>query len=126
MRRVKFKAVRVDHDGIRRSIYAKGKYCLKYPKNTIVRAREGTLGVGVFKTRKQAEMFLKRYTIFATAVKIIRVRPVGRGNNVDILSHSILSISLDYFYKRINSLYKVNTTNPPPGTIFYPAVEVLE
>jgi len=125
MRRVRFKVVRADRHDFRCSIYAKGKYCLKYPKNTIVRARKGTLGVAVFKTRIQAEKFLKVYIIL-TAVKIIRVRPVGRGKTVDIISHSLLPIYLDYFYERTNRMYKVNTSRPPPGTIFYPAVEVIE
>ena len=124
MRKVKFKVVRTDY-GISCSVYAEGKYCLKFLKGTIARARKRTFGVAVFETRGQAEMFIKGYFLSAN-VKIIRVRPVGRGSTVNVISSSVTSTSLDYFYGRINKLYEVNTTNPPSGTIFYPAVEVLE
>ena len=122
MRRVKFKVVKVDLEGNRRSVLAKGKYCIMYPKNTIVRAIEGTLGVAVFKTRKQAEAFMEEFFFSATDKRIIRVCPVGHGNNVAELSLSITSDSLNCFYER----KIVDTTKPPSGTIFYPAVEVLE
>jgi len=121
MRRVKFKVVMVDPKGNRQSVLAKGKYCIMYLKNTIVRAREGTLGVAVFETRHQAARFRKVYAL-ALITKIIRVRPVGHGNNVAELSRSISSASLDCFYKRKH----VETMIPPPGTMFYPAVEVIE
>jgi len=122
MRRVKFKVVKVDYEGNRWSVYAKGKYCIMYSKNTIVRAIKGTLGVAVFETRYQAEMFMREFFFSASNKKVIRVVPVGRGNNVAELSQFITSDSLDCFYERKN----VDTTKPPSGTMFYPAVEVIE
>jgi len=125
MRRVKFKVVDVFDRGKRCSIYARGKYSLDYVKGTIVRAIKGTLGVAVFKTRKQAENFSD-----CNYHKIIRVVPVGRGRTVKIVSRGLDPLSFNYFYiyrrKRGGYPFDVKIISPPPGTVFYPAVEVIE
>jgi len=119
MRRVKFKLVYVDSRGQRHRAFASGKYNRNYSKGTIVRAREGTLGVAVFKTRKQTEEF--QGTI-GTHYKIIHVLPIGRGKTVKYICTAQSEISLDFFYKEKLEAHLV----PPSGTIFYPVVEVLD
>ena len=119
MRRIKFKVVYVSNGGKRYSVLAGGNYRLDYSENSIVRAREGTLGVAVFKTRKQADAFHKG----RPNQEIICVRPVGRGKTVKSVCGNQSEIELDNFYdKRLMSL----TILPPLGSIFYPAVEVLD
>ena len=117
MRRVKFKVVYVSNDDKRYSAFAKGKYNLYYPKGAIVRAREGTLGVAVFETRYQAESFQRR-----RPYEIIRVRPIGRGKIVDFIYRNQSETGLDKFYNKNLAPSMVS----PCGTVFYPAVEVLE
>lgn len=122
MRRVKFKVVSIDYEGKRSSAFTRGNYSLDYPENSIVRARTGTLGVAVFKTRKQAEYFLR--TASRIVLRIIRVYPVGRGKTVKVVCDYPMECSLDNFYNEEERLYIPMA--PPRGTIFYPAVEVLE
>ena len=119
MRRVKFKMVYVDSRGRRHSAFASGKYNRNYSKGATVRAREGTLGVAVFKTKKQAEAFQGK---IGTHYKIISVLPIGRKKTVEYICNAQSERSLDFFY---NEKLGANLV-PPPGTIFYPAVEVLE
>jgi len=126
MRRVKFKAVRVV--GERRvSAYARGAYCLNYLKDSVVRAREETLGIAVFGRRSDAEKFCYRTV---TKFNIIRVLPVGRGRTVEMVSQS--TYMLDIFYSDIVKHHRIPRDpnlilmKPPRGTIFYPAVEVIE
>ena len=124
MRKVKFKVVRVEGNGRRRSVYAEGGYCLDYPKGEIIFAKKDTLGVSVFQTRRDAtKFFSSRFKFFG--LEIIRVRPIGRGKIVDVISRFTRHPSLNRFYSRRERLF-VDVMRPPPGTIFYPAVEVLE
>ena len=125
MRKVKFRLVIVDSKGRRHSIFARDSYDLEYPVGSIVRAREETLGVSVFKTKKQAEKFRGKY--FEPHFKMIRVRPIGCGKVVKLICTNQNEIDLNVFYRR--NLYRSiveATQTPPPGTIFYPAVEVLD
>ena len=103
MRRVKFKVVCIGYQGTRRSAYAEGMYDLYYPKDEIVRAKEDTLGIAVFRTRKYAERFC---SVRSTAIrlKIIRVRPVGRGKTVNTISRFTNPSSLRCFYERASRL----------------------
>ena len=121
MRKVKFKVVKVDYHGRRHSIFAKGSYSLEYPKDVTVRAIPGTLGVAVFGMRRQAENFL----VSGLDQKIIRVRPVGRGKIVKFVCDYPTEKYLDVFYRYRSTIQK-NLTWTPPGTMFYPAVEVIE
>jgi len=124
MRRVKFKVVSVDRKGNRNSAFASGKYNLNYPKDSIVRAGEETLGVAVFQTRKRAERFIKN--CFALLpLQIIRVRPVGRGMIVTLVCDPSTEFELSTFYNKERGFY-CTKISPPSGTIFYPAVEVIE
>ena len=122
MRKVKFKVVHIETRGFRTSAYAEGDYSLDYPKGAIVRARVGTLGVAVFQTRQQARRFTQCFSGFRT-LRVIRVRPVGSGKAIKVLSYFTSAVSIDSFYQKDS---RVETRKPPPGTIFYPAVEVLD
>jgi len=123
MRKVKFKVVDV-YRGKRCSIYARGNYRLIYSKGRVVRARKGTLGVAVFETRYQAENFCN-----SDPHNIIRVVPIGRGRTVDTISRDLDPSSFNDFYvcmKKGYYTFDVETMKPPSGTVFYPAVKVLE
>ncbi len=122
MRRVKFRLVRVTRRGRRHSIFAEGSYDLEYPKGEVVRAIEGTLGVSVFKTRKQAESFQDRYF----DLELIHVRPIGRVKTVELICTDPREIQLDIFYDGQGYVNCVSESHVPPGTMFYPAVEVLD
>jgi len=118
MRRVKFKVVRM-FCGVRCSAFISGEYSLDYPKGATVRAREGTLGVAIFKTKKHAKMFTKGHR----NLKIIHVRPIGRGRSIKIVCDIMFEHDLVLFYRDMRNIY---LRKVPPGTIFYPAVEVLD
>jgi len=127
MRRVKFKVVRVIGEQ-RFSAYAQGDYSLQYTKNSIVRAREGTLGIAVFGRKEEAKTFCDRMSFF----KVVRVLPVGRGRTVKVISNNQSDRLLDIFYRYIAKYQGIPRSSilipmaPPRGTMFYPAVEVLE
>ncbi len=121
MRKVKFKVVNINCSGRRFSAFAEGSYSLQFPKGSIVRAREETLGVSVFKTRKQAESFQNRYFL----LKIIRVCPIGQGKTVKLICSDTREFDLDAYYS-ISGNMIVRKSLVPTGTIFYPAVEVLD
>jgi len=123
MRKVKFKVVDF-YKSKRCSLYARGNYRLIYSEGTIVRARKGTLGVAVFETRKQAVDCHD-----SNFHKIIRVVPIGRGRTVDTISRDLNPSSFNDFYvcmKKGYYTFDVETMKPPSGTVFYPAVKVLE
>lgn len=126
MRRVKFKAVRIM--GERRfSAYACGDYCLNYLKNSIVRARRGTIGIAVFGRKGEAKKFCE-----GTNFEIIQVLPVGRGKTVKVISGKQSDNMLDFFYRCLERHQGIPRDSdfipmaPPRGTMFYPAVEVLD
>jgi len=124
MRRVKFKVVSVDCKGNRNSAFASGMYNLNYPKDSIVRAREETLGVAVFQTRKRAERFIMN-CFTHLPLQVVRVLPVGRGMIVTLVCDPSTEFELSTFYNKKPRFY-CTKISPPSGTIFYPAVEVLE
>ena len=122
MRRVKFKVIDIKFGSGRHSAFAKGKYELEYPVGTIVRCVEGTFGVSVFKTKRQAESFRSRRTF----LKVIRVCPIGRGKTIRILSSHISELGLKNFYIKKEYTSRGDGRIAPSGTIFYPAVKVLD
>jgi len=114
------------------SCYATGKYQLKYKKNTIVTAKEGTLGIAVFEKRHQAEDFIEK-ECFGCSSRIIRVSSIGHGKRYRFVCPEQDAPSLDNFYhrhaKNLSALLKAAILAPhiqsPPGTIFYQQVKVL-
>ena len=102
----------------RHSSYAEGKFRLEYFKGKVVKAEPETLGIMVFDTFKNANLFIHNNTL---AYKIIKVRPIGRGKKEPTICSCISEGAINYFYTS-----KYRGCSPPPGTICYPAVEVLE
>lgn len=99
------------------------KYVNIYTKGETIHAVKSTLGIFVFHTRKQAKAFIAKYVI-KHITKILRVRPIGRGKvpKVIVQAGACHTHIIDFYI----DLYQVITTNPPTGTICYPAVEVLD
>ena len=99
----------------RSSCYACGDFRLEYLKGTTVKAIPGTLGIMVFDTYENAD-------VFATYKHhIVKVKPIGRGKKRPSICTWTGTIDLNYFYEDKNK-----GIHSPPGTICYPAVEVLE
>lgn len=99
-------------------INARSKYCLTYIKDTIVKAPEGTLGIMVFKTKKDAELFAECHDDNSIIKKVV---PIGRGRSPETISRKVGTRELNEFYKT-GSMIQV----PPSGTICYPEVIVVD
>jgi len=114
---IRYKVVTDDRKSMNRSC---GSYELEYIRETKVFGKEGTLGVFCFKTKKDATEFIlaNEYTRSKYGLRILRVRPIGRGKVPKyVLSGNIqTSILVDDY----------TDSEPPKGTICYPAVEVLD
>ncbi len=122
----------------RLSCYAKGNYQLEYRKNTIVTAKEGTLGIAVFERKYQAKDFLKKEFSPHNVFEIIRVHSIGRGKRYHFACNTQESESLSNFYHMYknnldiflepssNLRNSVHVLQIPDGTIFYQQVKVLE
>jgi len=116
------------------SCYATGDYQLTYSENTVVTAKEGTLGIGVFERRYQAKNFMQR-EFSANSCRILRVISIGRGKRYRFVCESQDTSNLDIFYRRhrggLNALLEnlfspVNSMSSPLGTIFYQQIKVLK
>jgi len=130
---IRYKVVRQNF-GHRYSCYAVGRYRLSYRKNTIITAKEGTLGIAVFERIHQAKKFIAEE--WGRSYIIIRVSSIGRGKRYRFACTLQDEQNLDIFYgrhtKNLSALLKVNISEYgsllqcPPGTIFYQQVKVLE
>jgi hypothetical protein len=105
-------------------------YHLKYPKGEVVRAPEGSLGIMTFDSLARAESFswLCR-SERAAAVKILKVRPLGKGVRIKKVSRLAPEYFKAFYKKRAKQKYDhrwVRTVDVPRGTICYKAVEVLD
>ncbi len=105
----------------RKSIYAQGSYTLVYDKDTIVKAIKGSLGVMVFKRRRQAKRFMDQ-RLMRASMMIIRVRTFSRGVVPKRISAQVSDYSIKNFYSEVWS----TETAPPVGTICYDRVGVLD
>lgn len=124
MRKVRFKVVITNR---RISYYAQGKYCKIYNKGETVTAEKHTIGIAVFKRKQNAEKFIDRHVVG----QIITVEPIGRGKTFSLVFGSQDEDSLNFFYHELSKCPKfldfaINRSITPKGTIFYPAVEVLD
>lgn len=115
-RRYKYKVTRETNY----SFAAPGEYGRFYEKDTNVYAKNGTLGIMVFKRLKDAEQFIKLERMKREFIKIKKVIPIGRGHTP---KHIAAYVNLDEFYDPQRT---VATQTPPPGTICYPGVFVCE
>lgn len=116
---IRYKVVLVD----RGSTFAQGKYRLEYIKGKIVKAIKGTLGIMVFKRRREAEHYKRKYLDYGKTGIILRVETLSRGKTVWSLCHLFSSIELDLFYSGHHNPYAYPS---PPGTMCYDKVKVLD
>ena len=95
-------------------------YSRVYLFDQVVKAKFGTLGIFTFDTKKRAQDF----KINTPEMKIIKVEGIGQGQRPKQISLACNSkLQLDDFYA---GNYCRGTVPPPPGTVCYPAVKVLE
>lgn len=108
------------------SSFAQDSFRLIYKKGTVVKAIAGSLGIFVFKRKKDAEEWIRTCVDRKTWASIIkRVIPIGRGKQVMRIcagteDHVLLKYYLEDHYKNFNYMF------PPDGTIVYPAVRVID
>ena len=102
-------------------IYNPSVYINTYERDTVVRAKEGSLGIFTFKTKKAAREFIERYGSLKH-ITILRVKPIGKGKTPTeiVLGGSVLNSILDFYSGKF-----CKKVPPPQGTICYPAVKVL-
>jgi hypothetical protein len=102
------------------------KFSLLYEKDQNVYAPEGTLGIMVFKTKKDAERWILSWRETGVRWKIKRVIPIGRGSTPVEISAWALTEDLEDFYNSEYRLDKASLEPPLPGCICYPAVFVID
>lgn len=122
MRKYKYKVVKKKSN---KSCIVNGnsKFCLTYEKDTYVKALEKTLGIMVFKTRQDAELWMEGWRNVEDCWKIKRVIPIGRGKTPSEISKYISSQYLRHFYK---DYWMDERISPVSGTICYPGVYVVD
>ena len=91
----------------------------RYLKGKIVKAKSGSLGLFTFDTKKHAKEFANDSMMIWL---ILKVKSIGRGRKPKKISTIYTEDNLNMFYA--NDTFRF-TEKPPPGTICYPAVEVL-
>ena len=136
MPKAKWKVTNLD----RTSIQMTDKYQKYYKENTVVKANKGSLGIMVFKTKRQAERWADDR--FGNSSMVLKVLPIGKGKVPKLIS---TPNHINIFYKHLSRLLtqempesysggniKYNDEDisialwpVPPGTICYPAVKVL-
>ena len=119
---IRYKVVNPD----RTSIYAYGKYQIKYDKGIVV-APKNSLGMMVFKTRTRANEWASQ-NISSKNFKILKVRGLTRGKSPKIVSICYRPEAIDEFWKYRFLMKPPNGVHhlPPTGTICYEMIEVLE
>jgi len=90
-----YKAVRIPG---RTSVYAIGKYQLKYPVGSIVTALKGTLGIMCFSTREYALKFVTRRGLLDGI--IIEVEGLGKPLRPRRIAWLNLESQFDKFWKK--------------------------
>ena len=104
-----------------RSCSARGKYSISYEVGRTIFPVEGTLGIFCFRTLHQAKDFLAMQR-YSKELSILRVKPLGHGKCKEKICYSSYEpCEYDIFYRGCTN----NTTNPPDGTVIYPAVKVI-
>lgn len=116
---IRYKVVKY-HD--RTSAFATGDYEITYYKGKIISKPEGSLGIFVFKTLKEAVDFDDFYCCFDS--RILKVRTFGRGKTPKKIAGGMLRDTINWFYNDPN--VKFQRKIPPRGTVCYDKIEVLE
>jgi len=108
----------------RTSVYAIGKYQLKYPVGSIVTALKGTLGIMCFSTREYALKFVTRRGLLDGI--IIEVEGLGKPLRPRRIAWLNLESQFDKFYEvRRQCKEYYPPTKPAEGTICFQKVKVL-
>ena len=100
---------------------------LKYLKGTVVTAKEGTPGVLVFETKKNAQSFKSNVGVRFSKIK--KVRAIGRAQKLGYrLNTHYINSTLRTFKSFLNHLkgYSGCCYIWPHGTLAYKSVEVLD
>ena len=92
----------------------------RYFKGTTVKMAPGSVGILAFDTRENAEEFKADYGALDEYGKIIKVKVKGK-----LLPKSQIIRSCSEFAHLVG-IWRQDMVNPPTGTIFCRAVEVLE
>ena len=103
----------------RNSMFAEGKYRREYLRGKVTRAMEGTLGLTCFETKEDVAAFCGANPSFG---RVLKVRGIGKPSHPKAISPFYQERALDDFYEGET----VPTVPPPSGTVYYPAVLVLE
>jgi len=106
------------------SMFASGKYQLKYPIDSTVTAPEGTLGIMCFSSRKYVLEFVKMFC--PIDLTIIEVEGIGKPIRPKRVAWKSLESQIDKFYEARKQCKKYHPPiNPPKGTICFQKVKVL-
>jgi len=124
-------------------IHGHSNFSINYEKDTTVYADPDTLGIMVFKTKRQAKDWMKHKNEYGYDLIIKRVVPIGRGKVPKHISADVHSDDMRAYYELVNSIepklfsrtyrkyeledgHEVTVIKPIPGTICYPAVYVVD
>jgi NTP pyrophosphatase (non-canonical NTP hydrolase) len=91
--KIYYKATDLDRYSL--TMLPENKYRLHYPKNAIVKARRGTVGIMMFKKYADAREFCQS---FNSQVRILRVEPLGRKKKINEIAITSAEPTLDDFY----------------------------
>ena len=110
-------------------VHANSKYSLIYNPGQIVTAPEGSLGIFVFKYKRDAEHWMARIDRYwspepENRLMMIEVEPLIRGVRQRCMSNDATTAGLDNFYNVGDYHYTV-TWVVPYGTYCHQSVKVL-
>jgi len=106
------------------SLYAEGKYQLKYPVGSIVSAPEGTLGIMCFSTEEHALKFIVSNELDLSQHTITEVEGLGKPLFPERISWISSENCIREFYRQHKQYFPV-LTKPPEGTVCFPQIHVL-
>lgn len=101
----------------------RSSYSLDYIRGQVTEAKEGTLGIMVFDTKRDALDWVSSFLFKKRTFIIKRVIPLSRGKRENIYICSSIKT------ERLNEFYKYGSNRvwvPPPGTACYKKVLVVD
>ena len=117
----KYKVVNLDRKSIVTANF--DKYSLHYKTGDIVKAKENTLGIFCFKTKKEAVTYINKdfNPLLDNRYLLVKVLPLKKGKEPKVVADAFNQECIQEFYDN----GKWNTP-PQKGTICYPEVLVLD
>jgi hypothetical protein len=111
-------------------INGNSKYARLYVKGETIYADQDTLGIMCFKTKVAAKEFISHFVRWMyngeNPLKIVRVKPIGKGKTIRWLCRKVKTNELDNFYKSERFGLYPDLGNAPEHTIGYPGVFVVD